>query len=155
MIGLNSQTNFHDMWKKDVNKRKGEFSNTSVCELQLHTETTLPTVIDDANAIEATNKALVKIKQIPDKTRLRLILLGPGFHEFIFKVIKQLLDEWKTPDGEKRRFQQFNFTISNTTTEREFFDFCRKLCISGVCQSVHFYNTDYQRPHGHYNKTCA
>ena len=88
MIGFITPTYFHDMWKKDVDKWKGEFSNTSVCELQLHTETNLPTVIDEAKAIEAINKALVKIKQIPDNTPLRMIVLGPGFHEFIFQVIK-------------------------------------------------------------------
>jgi hypothetical protein len=155
MIGFITPTYFYDMWKKDVNEWKREFPDTSVFELQLHTEEKLPTVIDDSKAITKINEALKKIKQIPDNTPLRLIVLGPGFHEFLFQVIKELLNEWKTPDGGDRKFKKLNFIISNTTKEGEFFEFCRKLCLAGVCHSIQFYNTDYYRPFGHYNETSA
>jgi hypothetical protein len=161
MIGFITPTYVHKMWKKDVDKWKGEFPNTSVCDLELHTKTHFPAngeaqvILDDTKANEAVNNVLPIIKQIPDNTPLRMIVLGPAFHPFLFDTIKHLLKEWRTPDGKERRFKKLNCIISNTKKESEFFDFCRKLCLSGVCQSVQFYNTDYYRPFGHYNEGCA
>jgi hypothetical protein len=155
MIGFINPTYFHDMWRKDVNKWKLEFPNTSVLELQLHTEKNSAMVIDDSQAIPKIYEAVEKIKQIPDNTPLRLIVLGPGFHEFVFQAIKHLLKEWKTPDGGERRFKKLNFITSDQERGGEFFEFSRKLCLAGVCHSIQFHNTGYYYPFGHYNETSA
>jgi hypothetical protein len=155
MLGFICETYSSKSWTIDVAKWLQEFPNTAVFELQLLTETNDPTVLHEAKAIEAINEALERIHSIPDNTPLRMVVLGPGFHPFLFDTIKHLLKEWRTPDGEKRRVKQLNFIISNPKNDQEYFNFCKKLCLSGVCQSIQFYNTGYYNPFGHYNESCA
>ena len=155
MLGFINEIYSSTMWSNDVKKWLHEFPNTAVLQIQLPTERKAPNVLDEAKAIEKINEALERIHSIPDNTPLRMIVLGPAFHPFLFDTIKHLLKEWRTPDGEERRVKQLKFVISNPENDQEYFNFCKKLCLSGLCQSIQFYNTGYYNPFGHYNESCA
>jgi hypothetical protein len=151
MLGIVNEAYPSNLWKVDVNNWMAVFPNSPLIEIQLCNLRDSPRVLDTAISIPNVEKGLSFMNTIPDDTPLRVILLGPGYAPLLKKTIKHLLNEWKTPDGEERPQKKLNLVISNTEIAKEYFKFCKRLCLTGVCHSIQFYNTDYYYPYGRYD----
>jgi hypothetical protein len=152
MLGIVNQAYSSSMWKVDVARWTAVFPNSSIIEIQLYSVRDSPQVLDTAKAIPKVEEGLSLMNSCSDNTPLRLILLGPGYAPgILFKTIRHLLKEWKTPEGGERQQKKLNFVISNTSRVEQYFDLCKRLCLTGVCHSIQFYNTDYYYPFGRYN----
>jgi hypothetical protein len=151
MLGIVNQAYPSSMWEVDANKWQTVFPNSSVIEIKLCSLRDSPQVLDTAIAIPNVEKGLSLMNSISGDTPLRVILLGPGYASILPRTIKHLLKEWKTPDGEERPQKKLNLVISNTTKAEEYFELCKRLCLTGVCHSIQFYNTEYYFPFGRYN----
>ena len=151
MLGVVTPSYSTSMWQVDAANWSKKFPNSTVFDLQLKSARGSPNALDTADASDKIKAAFSVINLINDQSPLRIILLGPGYASFLPYTIKHMIKEWKTEDGEERKKKKLILVISNTTQVNKYFELCKELCLTGLCQAVQFYNTDYYYPFGYYN----
>ena len=138
------------MYKNDVKNWNSKFNTSEIHQVEFKSHMDSPELMDRSDAITKINEALERMNEIPNGSPVRLILVGPGHTQFILEAIKHLMKMWKVKDGERSE-KKLCMVISGDTPSEENFELCKQLCLTGVCNSIHFYNTMYYNPFGYYN----
>jgi len=111
--------------------------------------------VDSARGIVEINAAMVILNNVPCGQTIRIIFLGPGMAQLTLDALTHLVREWKTPDDEDRTASNKKFQVVTTGDNKRFnlLKLCQRLCLSGVCQSIEFYDTMKYYPFGRYRKS--
>lgn len=104
--------------------------------------------LDSKKGIPKIESALQAMNALPAGERIRVIILGTGYSQFSYDSITYMLREWKDPSGTARTGKHMQFITSGDTKKRDMNHFCQWLCITGICQSIEFYNTHNYHPFG-------
>lgn len=148
ILGTISQSYTDEMWKKDVIQVGIHFNldtedETKVFLIKLISLKDSPTKMDTPNAIKQMEAALEKINTVHC---IRIVRIGVSGSEFDFNAVSYLLKEWILPIGTFTK--QMQFVTAGDTKNHTFLEFCKSLCVSGVCPEIEFYNTHDYHPFG-------
>jgi hypothetical protein len=115
---------------------------TQVIQIKLKPVAGTRDKLDTQDAINLLQQALSKINNVA--SCIRIVRVGITGTNFFFDAVKYLLKEWNFNGNKKVKF----VTAGDNGTEM--FDFCRSLCLSGVCAEIEFYNTHDYHPFGQF-----
>jgi hypothetical protein len=139
------------MWAQDVQQWQQNLGAQHYLEIQLFPLGETPELAQQLNASDAIPKiltALQSLNNLPKGEHIRIICLGTGYSSFLYTALTYLLKEWRNSDGTQRTGKFMQFITSGDTGKRDLSDFCQWLCISGVCESIEFYDTQRYHPFG-------
>jgi len=147
IIGTISQAYDENMWEKDVSEVGKHFSLNpdddvaNVLQIKMEPLSDDPEKLDSAKAIALIERALFHINT---GSRIRIVSVGISSTSFFFDAVSYLLKEWKSED------KLVQFVTSGDTSEHTIFEFCKSLCLSGICKEIEFYNTTNYHPFGYF-----
>ena len=137
--------------QNDVKNWRSKFTTSEIYPVDFKSLMDAPELMNQPDAIPKINAALERMNDIPNGSPVRLVLVGPGYTKFILQAIDHLMKMWKAHDGE-RSVKKLCMVISGDTPSEKHFEQCKQLCLTGVCDSIQFYNTMFYNPFGYYNK---
>jgi hypothetical protein len=156
-IGILTTSYTQTMWEIDRKKWIDHFQllNQQCIDVKMLELRDLPGKVDSARAIVEINAALVILSNVVCGQSIRIIFLGPGMSQLTLDAFTHLVREWKTPDNQDRRSEDKLLQVVTHGDNKVFnlFKLCERLCLSGLCQSIEFYDTMKYYPFGRYRKS--
>jgi arginine repressor len=156
-IGITTTAYTPSMWDDDRGKWMNSFQllQQNCVDVRMLELRESPGKVDCARAVVEINRALVILSNVTCGESIRVICLGPSMSQLILDTFTYLLREWKTPENEARSSdcKRVQVVTTGDGDQLNLFKLCKELCLSGVCQSIEFYDTMEYYPFGHYRKS--
>ena len=156
-IGITTNAYTPSMWDDDRGKWMNSFQllQQDCIEVKMQELRDSPGKVDCARAIVEINKAMIILSNVTCGESIRVICLGPSMARLTLDTFTYLLREWKTPENEARSSdcKRVQVVTTGDGDKLNLFQLCKQLCLSGVCQSIEFYDTMEYYPFGHYRKS--
>jgi hypothetical protein len=156
-IGITTKVYTPSMWDDDRRKWVSSFQLLiqNCIDVKMQELRDSPGKVDCARAIVEINAALVILSAVPCGESIRVICLGPAMSQLTLDTLTYLVREWKTPENSGRNSSDKRLQVVTTGDgdKLNLFKLCQKLCLSGVCQSIEFYDTMQYYPFGLYRKS--
>jgi hypothetical protein len=145
IIGTIADAYTNEMWDKDVAEVCQHFnlSQGHYYPIKMIPVEGSPKVLNSADAIHQIETALQNIARV--ESWIRIVRIGIANTVFFFDAVSYLLKEWQYT-GDK----QVQFVTTGDAHDNECSQFCKSLCLSGVCKVLQFYNTHDYHPFGFY-----
>jgi len=156
-IGITTRKYTPSMWDDDRSKWIESFQllTQNCIDVKMQELRESPGKVDCARAIVEVNRALVILGNVTCGESIRVICLGPGMSQLTLDTLTYLVREWKTPENAARKIVDKKLQVVTTGdgSVLNLFKLCQKFCLSGVCQSIEYYDTMQYYPFGHYRKS--